>query len=178
MSAFGFASLVLMGCGDGLVTEDYRGDALFTLAGQVIVLPEAPPTDTVRISVMWIAPDGKVTSEQSEELITEFPAQYWLTLFVPPPDEALNDAPAGVHARGAVVLFLDENGDDRWDPLQEPTVGSSVVELAYLPEPILEFEAGFHVLEGSPPGAPPDWEKQSSMDPSSVDLYIGLEPPQ
>lgn len=174
MSASGFASLALLACSEGLVDSSYRGEPLFEMSGQVLVDADSPPGDGIRISFKWLAPDGTDRgAETPEALTTRFPAQYWLALFVPPPDEAFKEATdaAPAHALSRPILFGDRNGNDLWDPREEHPVGDGgEVHLIWLEEALGELPAGYSLVEEL--SQPPDLASLVPLEPENIDLYV------
>jgi hypothetical protein len=131
-----FASVLALACGQVLVGGGYRGEVLLTFSGAVV--NELPPElldfdlDAMRITVIWLTPgapqDAAPTDVEGIEILTAFPAKYELHLYQPPPPEALFDGPWDSDTRVAVavpVLFVDSDGNGRWDREDERIVGGS-----------------------------------------------------
>lgn len=129
---------LLAACGP-LVEAGYRGEPLFTVAGQVRstgemewLLGPASVDIPITVGLFW-ARAGDAAVQQEVGISTTFPARYEMTLRQPPPTDALLDvswAPDGPVALGLPLLFLDDDGDGvRSDG--EPLVGNA---------------AGIHVL--------------------------------
>jgi hypothetical protein len=161
-------------CGDAAVDGEYRGEALFTLTGKVALdLGAVTTTDSgeLRAALFWAKPSGSadadifdsVTSvEQELGAASTFPARYTLTIRRPPPASLIGTA-ADVHGRFAVALvlvYLDLNGDARWDHATESLVGSAPDSFVlYAPEGLSggrygPVRPGFHLLVEAVEGHP------------------------
>jgi hypothetical protein len=133
---FGAIVALLVGCGDGLVDGDYRGEPLLKIQGSVITdsSPEELdwPDGELRISLHWAQWSGEsgFGSYDSDDLetITSFPARYELNVYQPPPQEArFSPHWAGDReiAVGTPLLYVDRNDNFLWDSEDEPMVGGS-----------------------------------------------------
>ena len=115
------------GCGDPLVEGDYRGQALFELSGTIRVMDSVAQdrAGDVRVGLLWVgaAEHGDLTQGRSE---SSFPARYSMQVFTNPPGRAMQKTPDsdGAHGVARIVLYVDEDGDERLDPL-EPLVGAA-----------------------------------------------------
>lgn len=139
-----------MGCGDGLVGDEYHGEVLAEMTGYVHVNywnPTLQPiweenADQLRIAMFWGGPNGTFLQEQQIQAETEFPAKYTLKIYSPPPESSFQEV-EGVQGRVAIgmpMLYIDVNGDGIWDHEDdEPLVGSPYdTVMVYSAE---EFEA-------------------------------------
>lgn len=118
--------LLLTGCGP-LADGAYRGDVLFTLQGTVYATDETAGDEDLRVALFWARDDGART-EQAVVLTTDFPARYVLEVYAPPPERALLDVPwddGHRYAVGAPLLYLDTDGNSRWDG-DEALVGATL----------------------------------------------------
>ncbi len=123
------ACLVLMAaCGNPLVGRDYRGEVLATLDGTVLMDAEGYewPTETLRVALFWATDDG-IGTEQSVVVETSFPARYTLSLYQPPPEDALFDTDwsSSQIAVATPLLYEDVDGDGVWDEDVDDIVGGS-----------------------------------------------------
>ena len=173
------AGAMLVGCGDAAVDGNFRGDALFTLTGKVALdLGAVATTDSgeLRAALFWAKPTGSpdaaifdsVTAvEQELGAASTFPARYTLTIRRPPPATLIGTAAdvQGPFAVALVLVYLDLNGDARWDHATESLVGSAPDSFVlYAPEGLSggrygAVTPGFHLLveaiEGQPCEATP-----------------------
>jgi hypothetical protein len=81
------------GC-DSQVDSDYPGESLATVRG-TIANERTLPTPEAHAGLFWIATSAADQNEylhgESVEVSGDFPAQFQLDLFQPPPEEALDD---------------------------------------------------------------------------------------
>ncbi len=131
------SSLLPLGCGE-LVDGSWRGEELALLQGNVVVQEGYEQRDSaLRVGLFWA--NGAALYEQDVATELEFPAFYTLSVFSPPPPEALREVPqtAGEVAIGTPLLYLDSDGDQRLDVGVEAIVGATVeVALVYNLEPL------------------------------------------
>lgn len=150
-------SLALLACGAAcnvtLVDGDYRGEALLTLQGQVLLIPAKPdgdkgsgpggkgqqpptqvtfPAGQLRLAIVWETTGVEDTSEatmsgleQSIAVSASFPARYELTLFTPPADEVVHTVDGGDYAIGTIVAYIDVNANRGFDPATDTLVGGA-----------------------------------------------------
>jgi hypothetical protein len=182
----------LLGCG-ALASGDWRGEVLAEIAGTVVVEEGSEtPEGELRVALFWSTPEGEPPIEQDVETWVEFPAAYTLTLFSPPPEQALQESQwaAGLIAVGAPMLYWDEDGDQRWDDT-EAILGVSIDRgLVYSTDALEVLEGyeegeelvedtdlldpGYHVLE-SDEGlcSYADWLPYTRAESEQVDIYVG-----
>lgn len=158
--------VMLASCGELAVDADYRGEALFTFGGTVRLEPsalESEATGELQVAVFWALPSGGAlfstvgAVEQQVDATTSFPARFALTLHAPPDDALLATTGdvAGDYAVAMVLVYLDQDGDARWDRETEPLVGAaSETFLVYAPDGLAggRFGAlapGFHLLRAN-----------------------------
>ncbi len=131
------SNLLPLGCGE-LVDGTWRGEELALLQGNVVVQEGYEQRDSaLRVGLFWSK--GAALYEQDVATELEFPAFYTLSVFSPPPPEALREVPqtAGDVAIGTPLLYLDSDGDQRLDLGVEAIVGATVeVALIYNLEPL------------------------------------------
>lgn len=192
MRPSGFVSLLLVACGDGVVSARYPGEPLFELSGLVYYdegadLPESP----LMATILWDRSDEVSLAHQTTlEVETTFPARYRMALYAPPDEDTLSQADpyAPVMAVGAVVLYADDASDGDYDEGDDELIGGSDdVVLVYIaqeasppalgraatagpPDPGLDLDLGFHAVgyEGDCVGQGEVWEVASD----EVDLYV------
>ncbi len=146
----------LAACGDGLVGADYQGLPLLSMAGQVMVEEELPAFDgEVRVAVFWSS-QGDRGAQQQASVTTDFPAQYTLTLYTPPPDEvlyALEPVPDQA-AIGMPLIYEDIDDNGRFDEGTELVIGGAEdILVFYFPQDV-EIEGPDHPDDTGP--EPPD----------------------
>jgi hypothetical protein len=156
----------LVACGDGLVDASYQGLPLLSMAGQVMVEEELPPIESeVRVTILWSSQGGS-GAQQLVSVTTDFPAQYTLNLYTPPPDEVLYQ-PAPVPDRAAIgipLVYEDRDGSGRYDRGVDPVIGGAEEALVFWFPQDVEFQApeqpvdtghGFPVDTDDPPETEP-----------------------
>lgn len=117
--------LMLVGCGR-LADGDYVGEPLFSLTGNVVDDGSSRDLD-LRVALFW-ANDGAEREEQAVVVTTRFPAEYTMSLYAWPPDEARFDAqwdPGHRYAIGIPLVYADRNRDQQWNLGEEPVLGGS-----------------------------------------------------
>ncbi len=117
------------GCGE-LAEEDYLGEPLLTLEGDVVLdgLINLDP-DQLKVALFWSGPNGELLAEQAVFTEAEFPAHYRIELFHPPAPEVMLNLGAMDGWRAAVghpLIYLDADGDGTWSPGLEQLVGGSL----------------------------------------------------
>ncbi|TNE91285.1 MAG: hypothetical protein EP330_05740 [Deltaproteobacteria bacterium] len=179
------ASAVLLGGCGGLASGGWPGDVLHEVRGSVFVDPGDPaaawPDDPLRVAVFWAGADGQANTEQAVVVETEFPARYELALHAPPPEEVRFESPWAQTrvAVGMPMLYLDFNGNERWDEASEPLAGGAF-ELAILYAEDASWEMGFEqgfqtvwlAADVCAPKPPTDTE-MFPVPGEPVDLYVG-----
>ncbi len=188
--------LLLFGCGDPLVGADYHGEPLLELAGEVLMEePLGDDADDLRVAVFWAGPEPDGTDELVVTTTTAFPAQYTLTLYQPPDEDALLDPPFG-HGQvavGAPMLYLDTDDDETWDRDSESVIGGSQgVLILYVTEaqdaerpdeaptgkpeegdPPPRLEAGYHTVEQLGETCDHKALTLEEVDPAMISLALG-----
>jgi len=163
------ATVALTGCGE-LADGNYRGEPLAELVGNVVVEEGAEtPDGELRVGLFWSGEQSALLHEQDVATELEFPARYTLTVFNPPPEEAIREVEQleGAFAVGIPLIYQDLNGDGRLDLGVETIIGAAVeVALVYTDDELdiavdwgeddddsedgpefEELEPGFHMLE-------------------------------
>lgn len=170
-----FCALALA-CGDPAVDGTYRGEALLTLQGSVLVDSGDADDDelstalgTLRVALFWSRhagqqTDGPAVSAVEQQALTSaaFPAQYALSVFQPPPDAVLIDSPDGTgrYAVALVLAYIDTDDDGRWSPdLDQLAGGARDAAVLYTPGGASsaffgERAAGFHRVRIQPGSEP------------------------
>ncbi|MCA9539351.1 MAG: hypothetical protein KC620_10720 [Myxococcales bacterium] len=135
------ALAVTVGCGDGLLDQQYQGEPMFTFAGQVASDGAQPVyVAPLRAAVFWLPYDptqlGAAFAERTPidrldrlpgldanahlveqatiAVAVRFPGVFSINIFAPPPAEAI-----ATDARlrfGVVLLYEDRDGDERMTP--------------------------------------------------------------
>jgi len=152
-------------CGQRAVDGDYQGEALYSFGGTVQLEASALASDAtgdLRVALFWArgsAAAGSLFSavgavEQNVDATTSFPARFTLTLRRPPDPALIGTSPdvSGAYGVAMVLVYLDQDGDVRWDRGSEPLVGAAEgAILVYAPDGLVggrfgELAAGFHLL--------------------------------
>jgi len=159
--------VVLASCGDPIVSGAYRGEPLYTISGwvELSVSPddllgpadEDPPE--LRVALLWSQTKGSsfvLDGAREQEVVTtgEFPARFDVTIYEPPEDAVLRDVTdgSGRVAIGALVAYVDSDGDEHWDRETEDLVGGAADQLfLYTPDGVTsslfgDLGPGFHGL--------------------------------
>ncbi len=202
------AALLLTACGDPLAGGDYLGDPLVQVGGAITVDAYGPGPLGVprqlRIALFWSRGtdleqagtlDGAVTQDVAAR--GAFPARYELAIYEPPSAAVLRpraDGPDTSIAVALMVLYVDANGDGRWDRKQEPVLGGAPEHaLAYCTREVTlaggrTLSPGYHPihlaeLAGDCPPPDPDGEGEGEALPGEGpeaddgSATYGLEPP-
>ena len=170
-------ALPLAACGDGLVDDQYAGEPLIEVSGQVrSEIAQDFPEEALHLAILWeVHKPGDFSYQPELTVRTTFPARYTLSLYEIPPDEVWVEAmEGGRFALGAVVLYLDTDGDVRMDP-GEPMLGGTEDVVVYYNDAAYSFgdttlTAGFHTLQFT--NGCPDNGPTIKIDAKSVDLYL------
>jgi hypothetical protein len=115
--------LWLVGGCDGLTDGGYRGEPLATVRGSVSIQPGSRPNDTLQALLLWNVEslvDYKV--DQGIALTSQNLGTFFIDLFVPPPDQALNTDPETGGKLGFASFFVYD------DPRGEGPVDLSKVK--------------------------------------------------
>jgi hypothetical protein len=118
------AATLMMGCGEGPpVGPDYRGEALVTLQGQLLLADRVQVDEPVRLALVWYK--SRADTTQPREIVTEdivyepsFPIDFTFHLYAPPPPEALTgDDASGRFGHAILVAYRDDNHNGKLDPI-------------------------------------------------------------
>ncbi len=130
-----FVVLGVASCGDPLVDGAYRGEVLLEIDGSILsdYTPEelGLTSGELRVTLDWSNYDESSAPRSHAAdftTTTRFPARYALRVYQPPPDDAFFAAPWPEGGRIAVatpLLYLDVDGNERWDPKSERVVGGA-----------------------------------------------------
>jgi len=193
----GVGCLVALGaCGEQAVDGNYGGEALFSFGGTVRLEASALESDAtgeLRVAVFWARANGAGGSlfsavgavEQSVDAATSFPARFTLTLRRPPDAALIGRSPdvQGAYALAMVLVYLDQNGDVRWDRGSEPLVGAAAdAFLLYAPDGLSSgrfgtLGKGFHLL-ASVNGAQCTGGATLLADPSALQITVSGSYPE
>lgn len=123
-------SAAFVGCGDALVSGDYRGEPIFKVEGQITAitpLQGALADADLSISLFWsplkdpTAPNQELFEQKSVSTTVRFPATFQLRVFEPPGDDYFASADASWVA-GLLLVYVDSDADGLFDG-SEPLVG-------------------------------------------------------
>lgn len=129
--------LAAIAAGCGTQSDDtYQGEPLAVLRGQVTTQETTPPpADEVNLAWLQIGePSLGVVAEQAP-VTGQFPAEFELELFAPPPDAAINNLP---DLGGKFAISMIASLDPTSDLVNNPVIWGLAEQhmLAYLPETI------------------------------------------
>ncbi len=191
--------LCLAACGDPAVDGTYRGEALLTLQGSILI-DSGDATDeelnaalgTLRVALFWSRhagqeTDGPAVSVVEQQAFTRaaFPAQYALSVFQPPPEAVVIDSPDGTgrYAVALVLAYIDTDGDGRWSPeIDQLAGGARNAAILYSPEGTSsayfgERGPGFHRVRIQPGSDPCFAEPHATLHTDDQPtLTLRLEP--
>jgi hypothetical protein len=111
------ACLAAVGCSSQADTA-YRGDPLAVFSGTVVTQSAAPPS-TLYAALAWADPTfapspGSAELQslnwvgQAAPVVGQFPADFTLDVYQPPPDSALESCSGGAHLALGLLVALDE----------------------------------------------------------------------
>lgn len=168
--AVAWMTVHLVGCGamDG---PDDPGDALWTVKGKIVSIPEEIDPQNLRAAFVWEKEPregGVVLIGQDVPVSPEFPSKFTLELFDLPPEEAmspgeeLEEELAGMRvATGRLTVYDDKNGNEQLDVL--PREATQFID--YVLGPKEDYLALF--IEGDPSAI-------KEMDGVKVEIKAGL----
>ena len=138
------------GCGS-LDPQTGSAPALATIKGELVNPSAVPVSGDVRVAVVWQAApgEGKFNVAQDAPVKPVFPSSFLIQLDAPPPASAMITEPAGVGgptriAYGAVVAYLDKNGNGKLDLVPADSDAGGYVDqiLATNPDEVLMYAEG------------------------------------
>jgi hypothetical protein len=154
--------LLASACDQPLMGEDYRGEPVFTVRGQVYsYLADQDGDGDFRISLFW-SPKGEtrlpvsdLIEQTSASVSVEFPSGFEINVFHPPEGRML--VADGSYGLALVLVYRDHNGNGRFDQegQDESLAGGSTYRIIlYAPEPLgpeqsptgLDLPQGFSVV--------------------------------
>lgn len=184
----GVAAAHLAACGDPLVDGRYRGEPLFTLSGTVVADEsiawedwEAWEEGEVRIGLEWAEWEGEGErggyDVEELEITTSFPAQFEVHIYQPPSLDALFWTPWLPGHEVAVarpLLYLDRDGDSRWDLDEDEVLGGTFDTVLVYVEP--EWHDGEQAEWGEPATGSDDarWDEDPWEDEPYAELGLEL----
>jgi hypothetical protein len=177
----------MAGCGS-LVGTDYRGEVLLELEGTVLSDGTLPLEGDVGVTLLWSLDIDTDAQQSSVVASTSFPSRYTLQLFHPPQSGAFIDLFGQDWLEAAVgqpILYMDHDGDGRWDRGEEEVVGgafdraviwieslgdSSLGGAGWVPE-----REGFHLVDVERPPCLDLEPEELPVLPAegSTDLHVG-----
>ena len=100
-------------------------------AGETFTSAYYESAETQRVAVIWADPTQSMSDTSSKAAViqqrsvisTGFPARYTVSLYHPPPPEAMFKSGEQSYAFGVVVTFYDRDQDERLDVGTEPIIG-------------------------------------------------------
>lgn len=160
-------ALLVVGCGDPLVGEDYLGTPAFEIHGAVQQARGGADVRGARLSLFWIGFDSQTQARQVVEqrvTVDHAFARFDLALFDDPPPEALTFDGAGI---ALIVVYADRNesgglNSEVRTPEEGPDVilGAAATHVVAFASRALEpdgragrvlgaIDAGYHLFESS-----------------------------
>ena len=140
-ATLGGIGLSALACGQPLATQDYPGEPLLVLRGEILSQggPRGNASGALRVALHWV---GSAQEQIVDRQIVTMGGlgQYTLTLYHPPSPQVLRALPEGLGrvALGRIFLYEDYDDDGRWDRRQEPVVGGALEHLiVYSPETVV-----------------------------------------
>jgi hypothetical protein len=115
----GLLCVALVGC-DGLATNDYVGESLFTLEGTFATTTNAPEDPLGGVALLWqdpAGPDGPGVASTTVPVAIQFPASFEVDIPVPPPAAARFSFEPGIDIAEAYVFVVANTGSDHVTPL-------------------------------------------------------------
>lgn len=154
-SAVALASLAaLCACGDGARGPGYLGEPLVTRRCAVHFDDPQLADTPLRVGVAWIADDGGARHADDTPLEASLGGTVDVHVVSPPTSDlvlAWPDTTGGL-AVGQIVVWRDDDGDERFDPEVDPVVGTDADEvivwapLGAVVSGVGTLAAGYHTL--------------------------------
>jgi hypothetical protein len=126
-------TMFLAGCGDPLVSAEYRGEPILRLVGRIASLRGGTTIGTdeaALVSMFWntdlTATSPALVEQRSVSTNVEFPNAFEVLVFDPPAEEHLltSDARLGV---GFLLVYVDRDGD-RTFGAADTIIGGNVIK--------------------------------------------------
>jgi hypothetical protein len=142
--------MMLAGCGDPMVSADYRGEPIFLLTGEVeSVGPgsvQLAPDETALVSMFWNTNlsrrSQRLLPQDSVSAAVQFPSTFEVRFFDPPETKHLV-ADDGRYGVGLLLAFVDADGDRTFDAGERLIGGSLDVAIIWASETIPATESPF-----------------------------------
>lgn len=141
-----WAGLALLGCGDPLVDQRYRGEPIFKATGTLApdsMVPVSALTGDVLAAVFWkrsLEPSGGLRAQLSASATVELPATIEVLLFAPPePADFVEEG--GSYALGFLLLFVDLDRNGRYDEGTDRIIGGDFGNAFVYSPQVIEAEA-------------------------------------
>lgn len=165
-------ALLFSAC-DPLVDGSYPGEELLVLSGKVFQ-GDTLDIEHAKPALIWSVAqaDGRNIVTDAATTITKDDVlfEYELNLFHPPPSHVMQELEEGSYwrtAMGHAIVYADLDGNDVWEPREEPLLGGSMESVVLYAEgvefdgsarkdaPELSLRPGFQVMDaidGAPCG--------------------------
>lgn len=146
MLLLGVTGLWASGCGS-LADGDYRGEVLMEISGQVMMDGSLEAHPDLGVAVLWSrTTDAAAPEAQSVVVSTSFPASYEVRMYHPPESTTRLDL-FGIEgfraAVGEIIVYADDDGDDRWTPGEEVVGGAFDATVLWVEDPDVVEQAEF-----------------------------------
>ncbi|AUX46979.1 hypothetical protein SOCE26_084890 [Sorangium cellulosum] len=125
-SILSLALPILLAACDAQVGSDYPGEPLLTVQGTIVNELDEPPAGPVDAVLVWNTQGGESDKENFPVRATvtgSFPSAFTLSMYAPPPEEALNDLSEGglVDTRVGIAIVVAASSEE-----DDPGEGSSL----------------------------------------------------
>ncbi len=124
----------LASCGDPLVVADYPGEPLLDIEGpmRIEAIGELQGAEgPLRLAVFWAraadAPEGFGRTEFDDQRVSfsDLPGDFAARIYLPPLPESMLELDGQRVGLGNLIIYVDIEGDGRFDPGVDAPVGSS-----------------------------------------------------
>lgn len=194
----GAMGLLVLGCGDPLAGGAYLGEELLRLEGEVTVRNDVAEEElaegALRLAIFWsesgieqAVKNPVSTIEQQAVTTSTFPSRFALSIHVPPSEGLVQDARAGTgrYAVGLLLVYIDADGDGRWDStVDELAGGAEETAVIYTPagvesESLGTLGAGYHAMrvKAGGDGCSDDLLELERTDPKQLRVVIDVAEP-
>jgi hypothetical protein len=135
-----------------------------------------------RLGIFWAQGTGAPVVQQFGLTVSDFPAQYAVTIYAPPPEGVLQPAEEGRFALGLLIVYLDQNGDGRFNQGSDPVVGGADGRaVVYTPDGLYDdrfgtLDAGYHRMSIVSVCTPAGGELVAQSDGAEMILTLSADP--
>lgn len=143
--------------------------------------PPARQDAPFRLGIFWAQGTGAPVVQQFGLTVSDFPAQYGVTIYAPPPQAVLQPAEEGRYALGLLIVYLDQDLDGRFSQGTDPVVGGADGRaVVYTPEGLSDerfgsLDAGYHRMSIVSICTPDGGELLAESDSTDMILTLSAE---